>query len=66
MIWVGILIGIVGTWAVSAVVAVITWLCIWRAWAWEYISDYRDEVSSTLINIEWTLGKLSDLKRDQD
>ena len=52
--------------AVSAVVAVITWLCIWGAWAWEYISDYRDEVSSTLINIEWTLGKLSDLKRDQD
>lgn len=66
MIWVGILIGIVGMWAVSAVAAVITWLCIWRAWAWEDISDYRDEVSSTLIKIEWTLGKLSDLKRDQD
>lgn len=66
MIWVGILIGIVGMWAVSAVAAVITWLCIWRAWAWEDISDYRNEVSSTLRNIEWTFGKLSDLKRDQD
>lgn len=66
MIWVGILIGIVGMWAVSAVAAVITWLCIWRAWAWEDIADYGDEVRSTLINIEWTLGKLSDLKRDQD
>ena len=66
MILVGILTGIVGTWAVSAVVAGITCLCIWRAWALEYISDYRDEARSTLINIEWTLGKLSDVKRDQD
>ena len=66
MIWVGILIGIIGTWAVSTVAAVITWLCIWRAWAWKDIADYSDEVSHTLINIEWILGKLFRLKRDQD
>lgn len=66
MIWVGILIGIVGTWAASAVAAVITWLYIWRAWAWKDIADYEYEVRSTLINIEWSLGKLFRLKRDQD
>ena len=66
MIWVGILIGTVGTWAVSTVVGVVTWISIGRAWGWKDIADYRDEVSSTLRNIEWTLGKLSDLKRDQD